>query len=76
LRGNREPIIPRTLRISVITCVSVYLGTPKRAPRQTLRAGARNGLQLTVTINTPLVNGTVSAMQELATQTRDPRVYS
>jgi hypothetical protein len=60
LKGNREPIIPRTLRISVVTCVSVYLGMPRKAPRQTLRAGARNGLQLTVTTNTLLVDGTVS----------------
>jgi hypothetical protein len=31
LRGNREPIIPRTLGTSVITCVSVYLGSPRKA---------------------------------------------
>jgi hypothetical protein len=28
LSSNRELIILRTLRISVITCVSVYLGMP------------------------------------------------
>jgi hypothetical protein len=36
LRGNREPIILRTLRISVVTCVSVYLGVPQGILRQTL----------------------------------------
>jgi hypothetical protein len=33
-RGNREPIILRTLGTSVITCVSVYLGKPRKAPRR------------------------------------------
>jgi hypothetical protein len=76
LRGNRGPIILRTLGISVITCVSVYLGMPRGAPRQTLEAGARNGLRLTVTTNTHLPDGTVSATQELAADTRDLEVYS
>ena len=76
LRGSHRPIIPRTLGTSVITCVSVYLGMPRRALRQTLETGARNGLRLTVTNNTYLYNGTVSAMQELAADTRDLEVYS
>jgi hypothetical protein len=67
LKGNREPIIPRTPGTSVITCVSVYLGTPRKAPRRPLQQGARNGLQLTVTTNTRLSNVTVSATQETAT---------
>jgi hypothetical protein len=65
LRGNREPIIPRTLKISVVTCVSVYLGVPK-GPQGRHLEGARNGLQLTVTTNTPLVSETVSALRERA----------
>jgi hypothetical protein len=76
LRGNRGLIILRTLGISVITYVSVYLGIPRGALRQTLEAGARNGLQLTVTTNTYLLDGTVSATQELAADTRNPEVYS
>lgn len=73
LKGNRRLIILRTLRISVITYVSVYLGMPRKALRQTLRAGARNGLLLTVITNTRLLNKTVSALQETAAPARDYR---
>jgi hypothetical protein len=76
LRGNRGPIIPRTLGVSVITCVSVYLGMPRGVPRQILRTGARNSLRLTITTNTHLLDGTVSATQEPAADTRDSEVYS
>jgi hypothetical protein len=75
-RGNRGPIIPQTLRISVITCVSVYSGIPRGALRQILEAGARNGLRLTITTNTYLRNGTVSTTQELAANIRNLKVYS
>jgi hypothetical protein len=76
LRGNRGLIIPRTLGTSVIIYVSVYLGIPRGALRQTLETGARNGLRLTVTTNTYLYSGTVSVIQELAADTRDLEVYS
>jgi hypothetical protein len=75
LSSNREPIILRTLRTSVVTCVSVYLGMPLRGPKaKTFRAGARNGLRLTVTNNTRLLRGTVSATQETATPLPAPRL--
>jgi hypothetical protein len=67
LRGNRELIIPRTLSTSVITYVLVYLGIPRKALRQIPGIGARNGLRLTITTNTHLPNGTVSATQETIT---------
>ena len=67
MSSNCEPIILQTLGNSVITCVSVYLGMPRKALSEYPKTGARNGLLLTVITNTLLVDCTVNATQETAT---------
>ena len=43
LSGNREPIIPRTLGIGVVTCVSVYLGMPRGGdPKADVQGGSQD----------------------------------
>ena len=74
MSNDREPIILRTLRISAVTCVSVYLGVPQGLKARAVRAGARNDLRLTNTNDTPLVELTVSGTRESATDLPAPRL--